>query len=120
MFRSDLWQPEAQLAASWRVGARATVGTGAGYAWVREEIEGWGQPFVSASLGFGISERVGSFVEYRGVFPTLEGALNQQRAGGGFTFAAGHDVQFDVRGAVRLSRYADRNYSFGAGLSRRF
>jgi len=69
------------------------------------------------SLGIGLTEKVGCFVEYAGTFSRLTGPENLLHAG--LTYRPQPNLQWDLHAAVRLDKGARRNL-IGLGLSYRF
>jgi len=77
------------------------------------------QTAASVSLGYTITKRIGTYVEYYGFYPNDRWTDCAHTANGGFTFLITDNLQFDVRTGVGLNEEAD-DFFTGAGLSMRF
>ncbi|MEP7380417.1 MAG: transporter [Gemmatimonadota bacterium] len=84
-FRSAKLQPEVKLAGAWALSERVSLSSNVNYAWVRERSSSYGEPSASISVGIGLTERVGSYVEYYGFYPRFDGAEHTHFANGGLT-----------------------------------
>jgi hypothetical protein len=74
----------------------------------------------SATVGIGLTERLGGYAEWYAFFPhSAVTALPEHYFNGGFTFKLTDNLQLDVRAGVGLNRAAD-DYFVGTGLSMRF
>jgi hypothetical protein len=78
----------------------------------------WAQ---SATAAFAITEDVGGYVEWYGLFPhaATGGVKPEHYLNGGFTYLLSNDVQFDIRAGYGLNDAADDVF-IGTGLSVRF
>ena len=68
----------------------------------------------SVSLGAGITNWLGAFIEYYGFAPA--GEYSDQRINGGFTFPVRNILQFDLYGGTGVSKNSP-NAFFGFGFS---
>ena len=74
----------------------------------------------SLSLGFSITEELGSYIEWFCILPNGgAGHLAEHYIDGGFTYLLSNDVQLDFRAGVGLTD-ASLDYFLGPGLSVRF
>jgi hypothetical protein len=120
-FRSNKLQPEIKLTGAWDLTERVAFSTNLNHAWVRERFESYGESSATASFGIGVTERVGSYVEYYGFFPRFDGAERTHFANGGLTYGFTDDLQLDGRIGSQLGRRADGpSYFVGLGISRRW
>ncbi|NOT02508.1 MAG: transporter [Phycisphaerales bacterium] len=84
-----------------------------------EDTHRFVQTAVSLSLACGLTDSVGSYVEYFGVYPDADGQDAAHSLNGGFTFLLSDDLQFDVLVGVGLNEQAD-DFFTGVGVSWRF
>ncbi|MES2705712.1 MAG: transporter [Verrucomicrobiota bacterium] len=83
---------------------------------------GYGQEWVhTAVLGFGLTEKLGLYLEYAGTAGSgWETDFDYQAAcGGGFTWAASENVQWDIGGRIGLNAAAEE-FGLFTGITRRF
>lgn len=77
----------------------------------------WAQ---SWTVGFGLTEKLGGYTEYFGIYPAgADTARVQHYFNGGFTYSFSNDIQWDIRGGKGLNDSAD-DYFVGTGLVLRF
>ncbi len=120
-FRASKPQPEVKLAGAWTFSDRLSFSSNVNYAWVRNRSESYGEPSASASFGIGVTERVGSYLEYYGFYPRLDGAERSHFANGGVTFSINDGMQLDARVGSQVNRKAEGpSYFFGVGVARRW
>jgi hypothetical protein len=77
------------------------------------------QTSASVSVGWQITDVVGSYVEYFGFYPNERGRDAAHSLNGGFTFLLTNNLQLDIRAGVGLNEEADDLF-IGTGLSIRF
>lgn len=77
------------------------------------------EPQASVSLGYAITDEIGAYAEYYGLYPTCGTDADEHYLNGGFTFLITDDVQFDIRAGTGLSEDSD-DFFAGAGLSIRY
>ena len=80
------------------------------------ELSEWAQ---SIAFGQSLTEEIGFYVEWFGLFPTNSSLQNAHSVNGGFTFLLTENVQFDIRGGLGLNDAAD-DYFIGTGFSVRW
>lgn len=74
----------------------------------------------SWTVGYSLTERVGSYTEWYGLFPSgADTAKPQHYVNGGFTYLVHNDLQLDFRAGVGINDAAD-DYFLGTGLSYRY
>ncbi len=73
----------------------------------------------SLSFSYAITDRVGSYVEYFGFYPSDRNQADTHFLNGGFTFLITNNLQFDVRAGMGLNDEAD-DFFTGAGFAIRF
>lgn len=77
----------------------------------------WAQ---SWTIGFAWTEKIGSYTEYFGFYPTGADLVSPMHyLNGGFTFSLSKDIQLDIRGGKGLNDPAD-DYFVGTGFVLRF
>lgn len=77
----------------------------------------WAQ---SWTVGYAWTEKIGSYTEYFGFYPTGADSVSPTHyLDGGFTFSVSNDMQLDIRGGKGLNDRAD-DYFVGTGLVVRF
>lgn len=77
------------------------------------------QASASTGLSFALTDRVGAFVEYYGIYPGGEDEDCAHNADGGFTILLNDDCQLDFSAGVGLNEQAP-DYFVGMGISFRF
>ena len=86
----------------------------ASHALGRYDAHGW-----SASLGHGVTERVGAYVEAFGI-AEARGGREARYANGGLTLAVHEALQLDLRAGGRLGAATGREFFAGVGIARRW
>lgn len=84
------------------------------------DVEDNGDSFLvmaqSATIGYSLTDRVGAYTEYFGLYPTgATTALPENYFNGGFTFLVTNNLQLDIRAGVGLNDAAD-DYFLGSGF----
>lgn len=110
----DELQPGGTLALAWSLSERLALGSNLGGAYLSEEGDRFWELSGSAALGYGLTERLGAYLEVFGFVP--EARANSSFFNGGFTFLVTPGVQADTRGGLRLDE-SGPDYFLGAGLS---
>lgn len=119
-FRERKLQPEAKLLLGWDLSERVALSSNLNYAYLSESGDRFGEFSGSASLGFGLSDKVGSYLEVFGFFPGGDRA-NSRFINGGFTYLINNDFQLDARLGFGLSNDVQGpDTFFGVGVARRF
>lgn len=122
-FTNDEVLPGLNWVYSWELSDRVSIGGSTQVNRVRDES---GHFYVetaqSATVGMGLTDRLGAYAEYFGLYPTsaIETGVGPEHFfNGGLTYLLTDDVQFDVRSGFGLNRNAT-DFFTGAGLSVRF
>ncbi len=119
--RSTLLQPEVKTTWAWDLTDRLAFSSNLNYAWIREPLQSYGEAGATASFALGLTDRVGSYLEYFGFFPQQDGVDRSHFANGGLTFVLHDNLQLDARAGQQVRRQADgRSFFVGVGLSRRW
>jgi hypothetical protein len=117
---SELREPHAQpfavLAASWDLSETISLGANLGGGLVSAGGEQYGELAASVAAGFGLSEKLGAFVELFGFLPEDDGGPSTSYLDAGFTWLLSNDLQLDVRAGVGLDGDADDLFA-GVGLA---
>lgn len=114
---SERFDPSFRFAFAHGLSPRVDLAYNLGYAWETGEAEGGdrrtdGSAVWTVAAGFGVSERLGAFVELFGAVPEKGSADTSMD--GGFTWLVRPNFQLDVYGGVGLSDQApDRLLGFG-------
>ena len=74
--------------------------------------------FYSASLGIGLTPKLGAFAELYGNFPN-DDYSSHQNIDGGFTYLIQNNIQVDVYGGIGLSSVSN-NFMLGTGIAYKF
>ena len=119
-FRERKLQPEAKLLLGWDLSERVALSSNLNYAYLSEGGDRFGELSGSASLGFSLSDKVGSYLEVFGFFPG--GDRDSSRfINGGLTYLVNNDFQLDARVGFGLGNdVKGPDTFFGVGVSRRF
>lgn len=120
-FSADSVIPEATLAWSYDLDERFSVGGNFNLA-IPEDEEGdrFAEPSASVALGIGLTERLGSYVEYFGFYPGISGdGADTHYADAGLTYLITPDLQLDARIGAGLNDEADDLFA-GAGVAVRW
>ena len=115
-FGEDGFQPEAKLALAWPLSARAGLSSNLNYAYASEGGERYHRFAGSLSLGYALTERLGSYVELFGFAPEAPGSSSVAYANGGFTFGLAEDLQLDLRAGLELASGAPAHF-VGVGVA---
>ncbi len=87
----------------WDLSERVALSSNLNYAYLSESGDRYGEFSGSASLGFSLSDKVGSYLEVFGFFPGGKRA-NSRFINGGFTYLISNDFQLDARVGFGLGR----------------
>lgn len=112
-----------ELPCGWTLGANSGLATGTEDVPILQGVtdrDGHTTVFQSVALGTSLTDSIGMYVEYFGLY-TLGRRENfpSNFVDGGFTWLLNNDVQFDVRAGKGLNDQAD-DFFTGAGMSLRF
>jgi len=119
-FRADKFQPEVKLTGAWDLSERVAFSSNLNYAWVRERFDSYGESAASASLGVGVTERVGSYLEYFGFYPQQQALDKSHFFNGGLTYGLNDNLQLDARAGRQMQRRDGESWFLGVGISRRW
>lgn len=109
-------QPGALLAAGWDLAEWLSATMNVGYAYPEDEDGRFDELSGSVALGFGLTRRLGAFVEWFGLYPLPSDREAANNADAGFTYLLSPGVQLDARVGVGLDGPRP-NFFVGAGAS---
>lgn len=113
-------QPEAKLLLAWSLTDRVSLSSNLNWAHVEERGDAsYSEPSASLSLGLGLTETVGSYLEAFAFAPSYDDAPRPAYLNGGLTWQLNPDFQLDARVGVGVADAPDSHF-VGIGLSRRF
>ena len=116
---ADGLQPGVLLAAARELTGRLSLGTNVGYAYVEDEAGRVHEFAGSISFGVSVTQRLGAFAEYFGIFPVRSDRESDNFADTGVTYLLGPSFQLDMRVGLGLDGPRP-NYFLGAGASWRW
>lgn len=97
---ADAWQPEAKLALGWEVLPWLGINSNLNYAYPVEGDERFHQFSASLSAGFGVTDRLGAFLEVFGFSEETPDGDSTRYLDGGVTYSVTDDLQLDARFGV--------------------
>ena len=116
--RGNKVQGTAKLILGYSFNSRTDLGVNANYSYVADDSGDYGEMASSASFGYALTDRVGSYVEYYGFYPvarqTAAHYLNT-----GLSYLINDNLQVDVRVGAGLGGPADKSF-VGTGVAVRF
>lgn len=116
LYRSVRSQPEVKVIGAWSLSDRLGFSTNLNVARPFDGTRSFTEYAASGSLGFSVTDRIGSYVESFAFAPQDgSGAVNKY-VNGGFTFLFSPDVQLDVRGGTGPRTTQSRDFFYGVGL----
>jgi hypothetical protein len=113
-------QPEFVLAMAWDLSERFSLGSNLNYAYASEDGDRFHQFSGSLVLGYQLTERWGTYIEYFGFVPESDDGPNTSFFNGGFTYLINDDLQLDARIGVGAFNGRSPDYFTGAGVSWRW
>ena len=113
-------QPEAKFGMAWDLTSRASFSSNLNYTRVSDSFGAYNEFAASGSLGVGVTDRLGSYLEYFTFVPRNIGILSSHYLNGGVTYGLTDNLQLDARTGFGLRRLAGPDYFFGIGISRRW
>lgn len=102
-FGSDGFHPGARLAAAMELSERVSLAANAGAGSAEEGDGRFAELSGSVSVGIGVTEALGAYLEAYGIAPTGGGPASRSVVNGGVTWLAGPNLQLDVRAGTGLS-----------------
>lgn len=115
----DELQPDVVLATAWNLTERISLGTNLGYASAVDGDDRYDQGFGSVAVGFGVGERLGTFLEYFGFFPGSADGSDLHFVDGGVTWLVDDGLLLDARVGKGVNGIED-DFFLGAGATVRF
>lgn len=111
--------PEVVLAWAYDLSEAVSVAGNLGVGAPTEDADRFVQTFGSVALGVGLTDRVGMYAEYFGVFPNADRSDCAHTFNAGLTWLLHEDLQLDVRAGAGLNEEAD-DFFTGIGMVWRF
>lgn len=122
-FTADETMPGAVYLYTWEISDSFSIAGNTGINRALDDIgEFYTEYSQSFSAGFGLTDRVGAYVEWFGFFPEgadAPGTGAEHFLNGGFTYLVNNDLQLDVRAGYGLNSRAD-DFFTGAGFAVRY
>jgi len=118
-FRENNLQPQAKLCAGWDLSEKWDMTANVNIANASSGGRRFTQWASSASFGYSISERWGSYFEYYGFYPGDVQSPNSNYVDSGLTYLFSKDRQFDIRAGKGANGVA-QDYFVGTGYSIRW
>lgn len=120
-FSEDKAQPELRLAVAWDLTDRVALGTNVAYLYGNDVIvdERFHQTGATLALGYSLTDRVGTYIEYFGVYPAQKDGAAENFVNGGATFLVDNNFQLDARVGYGLNGLED-DFFFGFGTGVRW
>jgi len=118
-YRGDRIQPEAKLSLAWTLTERASLGSNLNAAWLREEGDSFLELSGSVSLGYALTDPLGSYVEVYGFEPVGTGGPAITHINGGFTYQFLTRYQLDLRAGTTMAAQPRESF-IGVGIAVRW
>jgi len=120
-FSSERADPEVRLAVDQELGAGVSVGVNTGFAWESQEVrpgdrERLADALYTVAFGYGVTDRLGAFVESFGFLPISDESAGRHSLDGGLTYGLRPNLQLDVSAGLGLDDDAE-DWFVGAGIS---
>lgn len=96
------------------------MGSNLNYAYLSEEGDRFHQFSGSLALGYKLTEKWGTYIEYFGFVPASKDGPNKSFFDGGFTYLVNDDLQLDARAGIGAFNGESPDYFVGIGMSWRF
>lgn len=121
---SERVDPAVRIAASNGLGERISLGYNVGFQWetvekAEDSLDTQADLLYTAALGFGLSDRVGAFLESFGFFGLAAGRPDRHSLDGGLTVSLTDALQLDTSAGVGINEAAE-DWFVAAGVSVRF
>lgn len=114
-------QPEVKFGLAWDLTSRVAFSSNLNYAHVASKEDGEYREYAATgSLAVGLTDRLGSYLEYYTFQPNIQIVPSTHYLNGGLTYGFTDNLQLDVRSGLGLRRIAGPDYFLGLGISRRW
>ena len=111
--------PEVVLLWAYDLNDRFAVAGNVGFAVPTELGDRFFQTSASLTGALAITDKLGTYVEYFGIYPNAMGSDAAHNLNGGFTYLFTDNLQIDIRAGLGLNEEAD-DFVSGIGLSWRW
>ncbi len=118
-FSSGDVDPELVLLWAYDVTDSLAIAGNVGLAVLTESGTRFLQTSASFSVAVAVTERLGAYAEYYGLYPNAEGSDSAHTINGGLTYLISNDFQIDVRVGAGLNEEAD-DFLAGVGFAWRY
>lgn len=119
-FREDQPQPQIKFAFAWDLSDRFSLGSNLNYAYLSEEGDRFHQFSGSLTLGYKLTDRWGTYIEYFGFVPASKDGPGESFFNGGLTYLVNDNLQLDARAGVGASNGKSPDYFVGVGVAWRW
>lgn len=102
-FGEDRFQPDATLALAWDLTERTALSSNIGYAYASEDDKGFNELSGSLSLGYGLTDDVGCYIEYYQFIHTEDVHDDPGYINGGLTWLTVENFQLDWRAGYQVA-----------------
>ncbi len=109
-------QPGALLSAGWNLADWLAAGMNVGYAYPEDEDGRFDELSGSVALGFGLTQRLGAFAEWFGIYPLPSDRAGENNANAGITYLLSPGFQLDARLGIGIGGPRP-NFFVGAGAA---
>ena len=118
---SSAVQPELRLAVGWDLTDRVSMGTNLGYAYLNDVLvdERFNAIGATFTVGYGLTERIGTYLEYFGEYGIIQDGPRDHYVNGGTTFLINANTQLDARIGYGLNGLDD-DFFVGFGTAVRW
>ncbi|MGB5815130.1 MAG: transporter [Thermoanaerobaculia bacterium] len=118
-YREPHARPGSALALAWCLSSRIGLGANLNYAYLSEEGEQFSELAGSVAIGYGLSKRLGGYLEYFGFNSPSRSGPDSHFLDGGFTWLLSNNAQLDARAGVGLNSAA-ADFFVGVGAAWRW
>jgi hypothetical protein len=113
------WQPGVKVVIGWPLTGSLAFTSNLNYTYASESGSRFGQGSGSASVGYAVADRVGTYLGYFGFLPSSRGGPDAGYVNGGATYLFTSELQLDARLGVGAGGAGHGSFA-GIGLSRRW
>lgn len=115
-FGADHPRPQVILALGWDLSERFSLGSNLDYAYLSEDGGQFHQFSGSLVLGYKLTEKWGTYIEYFGFEPASQNHPNENFFDGGFTYLVNDNLQLDARAGVGAFNGKSPDYFGGVAI----
>lgn len=119
-FSADEPQPIVKVPLSWDISGSLSLGSNLNYAYLSEDGDRFHQFSGSLVLGYKLTEKWGTYIEYFGFVPASKDGPNESFFDGGFTYLVNDNLQLDARAGIGAFNGKSPDYFVGVGVAWRW